>query len=104
MPILESTPQRLVLQAGSTTLTLDKTAGTGCLQRKMLFWKMKPLEHALADVSDVTVDAAVDRASGVEVCHTMLVMRSGEGWALPAADKKDAEATTATVRGFLGLS
>jgi hypothetical protein len=30
MPILESTPQRLVLQAGSTTLTRDKDAGTGC--------------------------------------------------------------------------
>jgi len=43
MPVLESTPQRLVLQAGSTTLTLDKDAGTGCLQRKLLFWKMKPL-------------------------------------------------------------
>ena len=104
MSVLESTPQRLVLQAGSTTLTLDKAAGTGCLQRKLLFWKMKPLQHALSDFADVTVDAAVDRASGVEVCHTMLVTRAGEGWALPAADKKDAEATTATVRGFLGLS
>jgi hypothetical protein len=34
----------------------------------------------------------------------MLLTRAGEGWALPAADKKDAEATTATVRGFLGLA
>ena len=104
MPILESTPQRLVLQAGSTTLTRDKDAGTGCLQRKLLFWKMKPLQHALADFADVTVDAAIDRASGVEVCHTMLVTRAGEGWALPAADKKDAESTKTAVRGFLRLS
>jgi hypothetical protein len=103
MPILESTPQRLVLQSGSTTLTLDKGAGTGCLQRKMLFWKFKPLEHPLTDFTDVTVDATVDRASGVEVCHTMLITHAGEGWALAAADKKDAEAS-ATVRGFLGLS
>jgi hypothetical protein len=104
MPILESTPQRLVLQAGSTTLTLDKDAGAASLQRKMLFWKMKPLEHALSDFSEVTVDAAVDRASGVEVCHTMLITRAGEGWALPAADKKDAESTRAAVRSFLGLN
>jgi hypothetical protein len=104
MPVLESTPQRLVLQSGSTTLTLDKAAGTGCLQRKMLFWKLKPLEHPLTDFTDVTVDAAVDRASGVEVCQTMLITQTGEGWALAAADKKDAEATSATVRGFLGLS
>ena len=33
----------------------------------------------------------------------MLVTRAGEGWALPAADKKDAENTKAAVRGFLGL-
>jgi hypothetical protein len=104
MPILENTPQRLVLQSGSTILTLDKGAGTGCLQRKMLFWKLKPREHRLTDFTDVTVDAAVDRASGVEVCHTMLITQAGEGWALPAADKKDAEATSATVRGFLGIS
>ena len=101
MPVLESTPQRLVLQSGSTTLTLDKAAGTGCLQRKMLFWKLKPLEQALSDFTQVTVDAAVDRASGVEICHTMLVTQAG--WSLAAADKKDAEATTAAVRGFLGL-
>ena len=34
----------------------------------------------------------------------MLVTRAGEGWALPAADKKDAESTKAAVRGFLGLA
>jgi hypothetical protein len=43
------------------------------LQRKLLIWRLKPIEAPLSDVSDVTVDTAVDRASGVEVCHTMLV-------------------------------
>jgi hypothetical protein len=104
MSVIESTPLRLVLQSGSTTLTLDKSTDAACLQRKMLFWKLKPLEHPLSDFSEVTIDAAVDRASGVEVCHTMLVTRGGEGWALPARDKKDAEAATAAVRGFLGLA
>ena len=104
MPILESTLERLVLQSGSTTLILDKNADAARLQRKMLFWKLKPVEHALSDFCDVKIDAAVDRASGVEVCHTMLITHAGEGWALPAADKKDAESTTAAVRSFLNLA
>ena len=47
--------------------------------------------------------AGAPRASGVEVCNTMLVMRTGAAWALPAADKKDAEATATAMRGVLGL-
>jgi hypothetical protein len=101
--IVESAPQRLVLQSGSTTLTLDKSAGKALMQRKLLFWNMKPVEAPLAEVSGVSVDAAVDRASGVEVCSTMLVLRAGAAWALPAADKKDAEASAAAMREFLGL-
>jgi hypothetical protein len=41
--------------------------------------------------------------SGAEVCSTRLVLRTGVGWVLPAADKKDATATTEAVREFLGL-
>jgi hypothetical protein len=104
MPVTEHTPQRLVLQSGSTTLTLSRETGKATLQRKLLFWKLKPSEAPLSDITDVTVDAAVDRASGVEVCSTMLVMRTGAGWAFPCSDKNDAQATAETVRGFLGLS
>ena len=104
MPIVENSADRLALRSGSTTLVLDKTANTASLQRKMLFWNLKPLEAPLADVIEVKLDVAVDRASGVDVCHTMLVMRSGAAWALAASDKKDAEASTAQVRGFLGLA
>lgn len=103
MPITENTPQRLVLQSGSTTLTLDKEAGKASLQRKLLLWKLKPVEATLSDVADVSVDTAVDRASGVEISHTMLVTRAGAGWALPAADKKEADANRAAIRSFLGL-
>jgi hypothetical protein len=96
-----NTPRQLVLKSGSTTLTLDKDAGKSTSQRKLLIWRMKPIEAPLSDVSDVTVDTAVDRASGVEVCHTMLVRRTGEAWTLPAADKKDAEINASAIRDFL---
>jgi hypothetical protein len=58
----------------------------------------------LTDIAEITIDAGVDRASGVEVCNTMVVMRSGEGWAMPAADKKDAEASAAAIRTFVGAA
>jgi hypothetical protein len=101
--IIDNAPQRMVLQSGSTTLTLDKDANTAVMQRKLLFWSLKPLEVQLTDVAEIAVDAGVDRASGVEVCNTMVVMRAGSAWALPAADKKDAETTATAMRGFLGL-
>ena len=101
--IVESAPQRMVLQSGSTTLTLDKNTGKGTLRRKLLFWNLKPVELPLAEVAELSVDAGVDRASGVEICNTMLVTRAGAAWALPAADRKDAEATAAAMREFLGL-
>jgi hypothetical protein len=103
MPITECTPHRLVARSGSTTLSLSKEAGTATLQRKLLFWKLKPAEASLSDIVDVTVDAAVDRASGVEVCSTMLIMRTGAGWALPCPDKNDAQVTADAIRAFLGL-
>jgi hypothetical protein len=103
MAIIESTPRRLVLQSGATTLTLDKDANKASLQRKLLMWKLKPVEQPLSEIVDVTLDAGVDRASGVEVCNMMLVSRAGAGWALPAADRKDAAATAQRLREFLGL-
>jgi hypothetical protein len=101
--IAERSAQRMVLRAGSTTLTLDKDAGKAIMQRKLLFWALKPVEVLLTEVAEVSLDAALDRASGVEVCNTMLVTRAGAAWALPAADRKDAETTAAAIREFLGL-
>ena len=102
MPIIECTPQRLVLKSGGTTLDLDKEFGTAILQRKFLFWKLKPAEVPLSDINEVAVECNVDRASGVDVCSTMLVMRTGTGWSFPSSDKKDAEANAEAIRGFLG--
>ena len=104
MPIIENTPDKLVLKSGSTTLTLDRASGKAIFQRKILMWGLKPLERPLSDIVEITVDTAVDRASGVEVCHTMFVSRSGEGWALPANDKQDAQTNAATARQFLGMT
>ena len=103
MPIVEQSASQLVLKSGSTTLDLDKAAGKAFLRRKFLFWPLKPVETPIAEVVGVNVDTAIDRASGVEVCNTMMVMRSGAAWALAATDKQDANAMAAAVRGFLNL-
>ena len=80
--------------------TVDKAV----LQRKVLLWGLKPVEAPLSEISDITTDTAVDRASGVEVCHTMLIMHSGQGWAFPAADKTEAEMNAAAIRHFLAIT
>lgn len=103
MPITEKTDRKLVLRSGSTTLTLDKDAGLAQLQRKLLMFNLKPMRTPLSDIASFEVDAGVDRASGIEVCNTMLVTREGGAWAVPAADKRDAEATAAELKAFLGL-
>jgi hypothetical protein len=103
MAIIESTPRRLVVTSGSTTLTLDKDAGKATLQRKLLFWNLKPTELPLAEFSSVTLDKVVDRASGVEIFHAMLVTRAGAAWVLPAGDKAEAERNIAALREFLAL-
>ena len=66
MPVTERAPNRLVLKSGSTTLALDKGSGRAVLQRKIVIWRPKPAEEPLADITKVTTDMAVDRASGVE--------------------------------------
>jgi hypothetical protein len=104
MAVVESTPERLILKCGSTTLTLSKETGRATLQRKMLFWSLKPAEAPLSDITDVLVDAAIDRASGVEVCSATLIMRGASAWAFPSADRKDAETSVAAVRKFLALT
>ena len=103
MPILESSPTRLTIRSGSTTLTLDKASGKITRQRRLLFWQQKPPEKPLSDVASVSIDSGVDRASGVDVCHTMVVFKAGDAWALPAADKNEAQANAAAIRELLGL-
>jgi hypothetical protein len=103
MPTIERTAKQLVLKSGATTLTLDKDAGTARLQRKFMFFNLKPMQASLSDVVSFDVDAGVDRASGIDVCNVMLITRDGAAWAVPALDKKEAATTAATLKEFVGL-
>jgi hypothetical protein len=102
--VVESTPQRLVMKAGSNTLVLDKAAGTATLQRKLLFVPLKPASVPFSEIADVTLDTVVDAASHAEIEHAMLKLRSGGAWALAANDKKSAQAAIAAIREFVGLT
>jgi hypothetical protein len=103
MPITEKTAKRLVYKNSGTTLTLDKDAGTAQMQRKFMFFNLKPMTASLADVTNFEVDAGVDRASGIEVSNSMLITKDGAAWAIPAGDTKEAKANSAAFKEFLGL-
>ena len=103
MANFESTPRKLVLKAGSTTLTLDKDSGKATLQQKMLLWNKKPVEFALANIDDIAVKSDKDGLSGAAIHHSVLHRRSGEITVLTTEEAKDAEATVKTLRDFVGL-
>jgi hypothetical protein len=103
MAIVENTSQKLAFRSGSTTLTFDKSADKAAFQTKVLFWQRAPKEAPLKDVTDIALDVGVDRASGIEICNTMVVFGSGQAWALPAENKKEAQANADLMRKFLGL-
>ena len=102
MTKIEGGPLRLVLQSGSTTIVLDKSADTATLERKLLFWPRKPLKRPLSSIAEARVNTSVDAASHAEVCSTMLVMHGGGGWILSARDKQDATKAVTAIREFLG--
>jgi hypothetical protein len=104
MSIVEHTSRRLVLTSGATKLALDKDLGRATMQRKFLFWNLRPVESSLGEVADVIVDKSVDRASGAEFFHTVLITTGGAGWTLPAADQDTAQTNANVLRSFLGLS
>jgi hypothetical protein len=103
MAIVENTPQKLAFRSGSTSLTFDKSADKATFQTKVLFWQRAPKEAPLEDVTDIALDVGVDRASGIEICNTMVVFGSGQAWALPAENKTEAQANADLMRKFLGL-
>jgi hypothetical protein len=107
MTILQNTPERLVVQAGSLinqcTLTLDRTTGSARLDRKLLLWPRKPVEFALADIDHVDVMTTHDPASGADTHLPVLHTRSGAAIAVPVAEE-EAGRTATQLRGFLGLA
>ncbi len=103
MATIESTSQRLVLQAGATTLVLDKQAGAASLRRKTLLWDRKPITVPLADICKIAVTPAIDRSCGFATCYMLLVTRSGTHLELPPIGKTDAEAAAKAMSEFLQL-
>lgn len=103
MKHIEEISGKLVLKAGSTTLTLDKEAGKATLQQKLLLWNKKPVEFALADIDDIAVKSNVDGASGATVHHSVVHRRTGEVTVLTTEEAEDAAQTVKKLRGFVGL-
>lgn len=103
MAIAENTRNRLVLQSGGATLSLDKQAKQAELQRKGFLWKPKPMSEPLSRIAEIAIDTGVDRASGVEVCNTMVIFKDGAAWAFGANDKEEAQENATLMRNFLNL-
>ena len=103
MANIESTPRKLVLKEGSTTLTFDKDSGKATLQQKILLWNKKPIEFALAEIDDIAVKSDKDGLSGALIYHSVLHRRSGEIMVLTTEEANDAAATVKTLRDFVGL-
>lgn len=103
MASIDSTPSRLILKDGSTTITFDKTSGHATLQQKILLWNKKPVEFDLADIDDIAVKSEVDGLSGAPVFHSVMHRRSGEVMVLTTEEARDAEATVQKLREFVGL-
>ena len=103
MANIEETPRKLVLKAGSITLTLDKDSGKATLQQKLLLWKKKPVEFPLSNIDDIAVKADVDGLSGAAIHHSVLHERTGEILVLTTEEARDAAETVKKLRGFVGL-
>ena len=103
MATIESTPNKVVLKEGSTTLTLDRESGTATLQQKLLLWKKKPVKFSLSDIDDVAVKSDTDAMSGASIHHSVLHRRTGEIAVLTTEEAKDAAQTVKKLREFIGL-
>jgi hypothetical protein len=97
---IELGQQRITLQSGSTTVVLDKAAGTATLQRKVLFWVMKPVERPLSAIVEARIHKNINAGSRAEMYSTMLVFREGGSWVLSARDKQDASDVVAAMHEF----
>jgi hypothetical protein len=103
MTSIEEAPSKLVLKAGSTTLTFDKDSGKAILQKKILLWNKKPVEFPLSEIDDIAVKSDVDGLSGAEIHHSVMHRRNGEITVLTTEEAKDAAETVKKLRGFVGL-
>ena len=104
MAMIESTPSRLILKDGSTTVTFDKTSGHAILQQRILLWNKRPVEFDLADIDDIAVKSEMDGLSGARIYHSVMHRRTGETMVLTTEEPKAAEVTVSRLREFVGLT
>jgi hypothetical protein len=104
MAMIESTPSRLILKDGSTTVTFDKTSGHAILQQRILLWNKKPVEFDLSDIDDIAVKSEMDGLSGAQIYHSVMHRRTGETTVLTTEEPKAAEVTVQRLREFVGLT
>lgn len=107
MAVVESSPERLVLQSGpfynKLTLTLDKGERRARLQRTIaMMWALKPTEVDFSDIADVAVATMKDPLSGGELHSALMRLQSGTALEVPASEREVPD-TVARVRAFLGL-
>jgi hypothetical protein len=107
MAVVESSPERLVLQSGpfynKLTLTLDKAKRQARLQRTIaMMWALKPTEVDFADIADVAVGTMKDPLSGGELHSGLMRLNSGLALEVPASEREVTD-TVARARAFLGL-
>jgi hypothetical protein len=103
MANIQSTPSKLILKDGSTTITFDKAIGSATLQQRVLLWSKKPVAFPIDEIDDIAVKSEQDGLSGARIYHTVMHRRSGEVTVLTTEEAKDAEATVQTLRDFVGL-
>jgi hypothetical protein len=107
MAVIESSPDRLVVQSGpfynQLTLTLDKAQRRAHLQRKIaMMWALKPTEVGFDEIADVAVGTMKDPLSGGELHSGLMRLKSGLALEVPASEREVTD-TVARVRAFLGL-
>ena len=78
MAKIEVTPSKLILKAGSTTLTLDKDSGKQSCSKKCCCGAKSQSSSSLSDIDDIAVKTDVDGLSGATIHHSVLHRRSGE--------------------------
>ncbi|HEY5208929.1 MAG TPA: hypothetical protein VIJ42_05715 [Stellaceae bacterium] len=105
---LEQSPTRLAFKLGiphvnHTECQFDRTTGRVTIRRVMLFWPMKPMDIAIADIARVTL--VVDEGSGSETSgrsvYPQIVLKSGKWFNLAAGREKSSKIAVDAMTAFL---
>jgi hypothetical protein len=104
-PIVEHTPERLIVKLGGifphdATCVFDKSTGRARFERRLFFWRRRPIEVALADIADFEV---TESSGQTESFEPRVVLRSGRKVYLSDAGTAEVnsrgDAPSATISG-----